>query len=237
MAGAFAPAWGAEVVSSNIVGYNKVTLTSGYNLLGANWNLVGGQDGSLTEVMDATKLPGLDVDTEKFGATVQVWNGAGYTSYGWSGEVGDADLDNTWLTLSWDAANVDAAKGTAFWLNSTTASEVTFSGEVASEDSITVDVAAGYNLIANPFPETISIQDIDAASLSPLNVDTEKFGATIQIWNGSGYSTYGWSGEVGDADLNNKWLTLSWDVATATIDIGTGFWINSDKAGTVVFSK
>ena len=30
---AIGPAWGADVVSSNIVGYNKVTLTKGYNML------------------------------------------------------------------------------------------------------------------------------------------------------------------------------------------------------------
>ena len=114
------PAWAAEVVSSNVVGYNKVTLTSGYNMLGSNFKLVGGENGTLTEVLDATALDGLDVDSGEFSAEILIWDGVGYDTYGWAGVVGDASMDNKWVDEgSWDAVdNVFLEIGKGCWIKS-----------------------------------------------------------------------------------------------------------------------
>ena len=51
---AIGPAWGADVVSSNIVGYEKVSLTKGYSMIGVQFVQVGGgsQDLSSVAVLD-----------------------------------------------------------------------------------------------------------------------------------------------------------------------------------------
>ena len=229
--------WAADVVSSNIVGYNKVTLTSGYNMLGANWKLVGGQSPAMAQVMDASDLPAMDLDSLSFNAQLLCWDGAGYAFYGWSGEVGDEDLDNQWLDDQYEIADIPAANGTGFWIDTSESATVIFSGEVPAEDAVTVNVSAGYNLIANPFPETISIQKITSTDLPAMDLDSLAFNAQLLTWNGSGYSFYGWAGEVGDEALDNKWLDDQYEEATATLDIGKGCWIQTSAPGTVTFTK
>ena len=49
-----APAWGAEVVSSNIVGYEKVSLVSGFNMVGVQFVDVGTQ--AAKSLSSATQL-------------------------------------------------------------------------------------------------------------------------------------------------------------------------------------
>lgn len=231
----YAPAQAADVVSSNIVGYNKISLQAGYNLLGNNWNLVGGQDGLVTEVLDATALPGFD--GEAFNSQLQLWTGEGYTIYGWAGNVGDATYDYQWLnTTTLEPTAIEAPKGTAFWVKAGAATDVVFSGEVASEDTLTISVTSGYSLLANPFPETISIQNIQSANLPGF--DGEAFNAQLQLWTGEGYTIYGWAGNVGDAAYDNKWLdTTTLNPATVNLDIGKGFWIKSTTAADIVFTK
>ena len=233
-----APAWGAEVVSSNIVGYNKITLQVGYNLLGNNWNLVGGQDGFVTDVLDASGLSGLD-SQGNFTSQIQLWEGDGYAIYGWAGDVGDAAYDFKWLdTGTLDPVNIPAPKGTAYWIKTGTSSEVVASGEVASEEKISTQVVAGYNLLANPFPETISIQQIQSEDLSGLD-SQGNFTSQLQLWEGDGYAIYGWAGDVGDAAYDYKWLdTGTLDPATdVNLDIGKGFWIKTGSTANIDFTK
>ena len=227
------------------MGYNKVTLQSGYNLLGNNWNLVGGEDGLITDVLDATAVSGLD-DNGDFTSQIQLWSGSGYSIYGWSGYLGDdaesAPYNYKWLNKSTlEPVNIDAPKGTAFWIKTASPSSVVFSGEVASEDTLTASVSAGYNLLANPFPETISIQQIQSEDLSGLD-DNGDFTSQIQLWTGSGYTIYGWSGYLGDdaesAPYNYKWLNKSTlEPATENLEIGKGFWIQTGSSATIKFTK
>ena len=51
------PAWAAEVYSSNIVGYQKVTLQPGFNLIGAGFVQVGSGDSfALKDVFQGTDV-------------------------------------------------------------------------------------------------------------------------------------------------------------------------------------
>ena len=235
---AIGPAWGAEVVSSNIVGYNKLTLQAGYNLLGNNWNLVGGEDGNVTDVLDAKDLSGLD-SQGNFTSQIQIWEGDGYAFYGWAGYVGDATYDYKWLNQSTlEPVDLPAPKGTAFWIKAGAAADVTFSGEVATNETYTIQVSAGYNLLANPFPETISIQQIQSENLSGLDAQGN-FTSQLQLWEGDGYAFYGWAGYTGDPAYDYKWLNMSTlEPATGVnIDIGTGFWIKTGSNANIDFTK
>ena len=70
-----------------------------------------------------------------------------------------------------------------------------------------------------------------------MDLDTLAFNAQLLIWNGSGYSFYGWSGEIGDESLDNKWLDDQYEEADANLEIGKGCWIQTSTAGSVTFTK
>ena len=108
-----APAWGAEVVSSNIVGYEKVTLSAGLNLIGSQFVVVGGGTATMNELTTAMDgQSGYDDDSYDPTTELRIWTGSGYAQYGWSGDlladspalademgVTDHSLDNQWLKL------------------------------------------------------------------------------------------------------------------------------------------
>ena len=110
------PAWGAEVVSSNIVGYQKVTLQPGFNFVAPQFTAVGGGDLNLQSIR-------LDVsDNDATGTdNIQILNAAGATvaTYYWmpsdmvdSGVAGWVDGD--------DLADVELAPGQGVLLDTTT---------------------------------------------------------------------------------------------------------------------
>ena len=242
------PAQAAEVVSSNIVGYNKMTLTSGFNLVGSQFVKVGG---SVQDIQDFTAsgntMPGLDADS-MFQTELLVWNGQGYDTYGWldaddgtNNEV--PEWNNSWLLYDMSAlAELEMNPGQGYWIKSESAGDVTFAGEVPSEATITTEVVAGFNLLSNPFPEAIPIQNVTSADLPGLDADS-MFQTELLVWNGQGYDTYGWldaddgtNNEV--PEWNNSWLLYDMSAqADVTIGIGKGFWIKPSQAASVTFTK
>ena len=238
----------AEVVSSNIVGYNKVTLTSGYNLIGSQFVNIGQDTQDINELFPGSNtLPGLDANGD-FQSTLLVWSGSGYATYGWMNatdgtDAGDDSYNSKWVLQDFsDFASVDMTPGMGFWIQSSGDAEATFSGEVPEGDSVDIQLAAGYNLISHPFPEAISIQAVQSDDLLGLDANGD-FQSTIQIWTGSGYAIYGWMNatdgtDAGDASYNSKWVLQDFsDIANVTIGIGKGFWIQTPAAATVTLSK
>ena len=71
---AMAPAWGAEVVSSNIVGYNKITLAPGYNLLGIQFSQIGGASLDLSDAVILDETYGGYDSNYDFKSTLRVWD-------------------------------------------------------------------------------------------------------------------------------------------------------------------
>ena len=129
------PAQAAEVVSSNIVGYNKITLNQGYNLVGAKYVEVGGGDRGISKsfVLDES-FAGYD-DSYKFKTRLQMWNGIGYDTYGWAGNSGtevddDPDLDYTWTDLDAEATNKKVGIGAAVWIIAEKAGTITFTSPI-----------------------------------------------------------------------------------------------------------
>ena len=118
---AIGPAWGAEVVSSNIVGYNKVNLSKGYNAIGVQFVNVGGDPKTLLDVVRLDDTYDGYTSAYKFPNQMQIWNGNGYDFYGWAGTSGtevddDPSLDNTWTDLGAEATDATIPYGTAVWI-------------------------------------------------------------------------------------------------------------------------
>ena len=258
----YAPAQAAEVVSSNIVGYNKVTLSPGLNMLGSQFVLVGTQaDQDMNEMAQVTGQNGYDANYNPT-TTIRVWNGGGYVRYGWSGNlledspdlademgVTDHSLDNKWLDDRYEVTDETVSIGSGFWLSAGNAGTVMFSGEVPSTNSVvSVNVAPGLNMLSYPWPVAADMQKIQISGQKGYDANYNPT-TTIRVWNGGGYVRYGWSGNlledspdlademgVTDHSLDNKWLNDKYEVETQPIAIGTGFWISAEKAGTVTFS-
>ena len=133
------PARAAEVVSSNIVGYNKVTLNQGYNMLAVQFAKVGGAAQSIQEVFTGN-LPdmGFDSATDEpiWNAKFQTWNGGGFDTYYWTGSTGndifgEEGWNNVWVVGQYGQggiADVTINVGDPFfiWISSGTGVVATF---------------------------------------------------------------------------------------------------------------
>ena len=138
--GGFAPAWGAEVVSSNIVGYEKIALAAGYNMVGPQFRYVGATD-MVRDIADVGALDSTMAGYNNdwiFQNTMLVWDPAtkGYTTYGWSGTSGtdvdgDPSYDNQWLNESLEVTTDTIPFGAGVWIQAATSGSITFTSPVA----------------------------------------------------------------------------------------------------------
>ena len=245
-------AWAAEVYSANTVGYTRVAVNSGLNLLGSQFVEVG-TDAALDineVVLPAAEVPGLNENYE-FQTLLQTWDGSAYAIYGYCADsqgtelFGDPSWDGKWLTILMDGvATVDIPAGSGFWIQTTGGSTVTMMGQVASAESTSVDVTAGLNLISASYPKAINIQEVvPSAELPGLN-EMYEFQTLLQTWDGTAYAIYGYcaAGQgtelFGDPSWDGKWLTILMDgVADVTLPAGSGFWVQTSGTGTVTFTK
>ena len=183
----------------------------------------------------------------KFATTMRVWNGNGYTTYGWSGTSGtdvddDPDYDNKWLDLKAEIIDEDAPAGLGVWVLAANDGVMTIAGEVSSKTTDSISLSEGYNMVANPYPGAVKIADFCKLDSSFAGYDNKgKFATTMRVWNGNGYTTYGWSGTSGtdiddDPDYDNQWLDQKCEITDAILPFGTAVWINAANDGTATFS-
>ena len=244
------PAWAAEVVSSNVVGYEKINLSAGYNMIGVQFAAVGGNSLGISSVGTLnSEMPGFDEDGF-YAAEMRIWDGNGYNTYGWSGSSGtdileDSSMDNLWLDYTtMEPVEDEAVAGSGFWIKADQAGTMTISGEVPSATSVTIPLAAGYNMVANPYPGSVNISEFGVLDSKMAGFDADGFYATeMRVWDGNGYDTYGWSGSSGtdileDSTLDNLWLDYTTMEPTDTaLPFGTAVWIKAGEAGSITFTS
>ena len=122
----------AEVGSQNVVGYAKIDLAEGFNLIGSQFLEVGATVKDVNDfIYDGSALLGLD-DEWAYQTTMRVWTGTGYVTYGWlDGEDGTnnemPEWNNSWLLYDMSGlADITLNVGEAVWINAPTAGTVTF---------------------------------------------------------------------------------------------------------------
>ncbi len=228
-------------MSSNIVGYQKIQLHGGYNMIGAQFTKVSGGDLNVADndFMPDSTVAGMDSETGDFSTYLMPWTGTGYEQeIYWAGDVGwGTDYDNKWLDSSYQAVNrpFDHSEGT--WLWTPAGGTITVAGEVVTTN-VTVQLTAGFNMICNPFPcETTLASIVPAASMSGMDSETGDFSSYIMPWTGTGYAQeIYWAGDVGwGADYDNKWLDSGYAEASKTFARGEGFWLYTPTACSVTF--
>ena len=242
------PVIATEVTSSNVVGYTKVSLDAGYNMIGVQFQNIGTQTAAITTLgkLDSS-FAGYD-DAYDFPTQMRVWNGVGYDYYGWAGTSGtevdnDSTLDNTWTDLEAYAVTDTLKPGDGVWIVAEKAGTITLSGEVPSMTSgpITYNLSAGYNIVANPYPYAVPVTSFGTLDSSFAGYDDAyDFPTQMRVWNGVGYDYYGWAGTSGtevdnDSTLDNTWTDLEAYAVDAQIGVGEAVWILAEKAGTITF--
>ena len=220
------PARATEVVSSNIVGYNKVKLNCRMTMTSASFQEVGNSSGliSIQSIVPDSSVTPIDWEDEDLpmGSRFLIWNGSDYAdgTYYWTGEVPreiasemEADLhleagsyNNIWVNADYEPVELMLPAGTAFWIDdaartATSTANVVVSGEVVG-DSATKEFSTNnrMTMLGNPFPVAISPNDLTMNGLIGIDWEDEdlKMGSRLLIWNGSDYAdgTYYWTGEV-----------------------------------------
>ena len=249
-------AWAAEVYSANTVGYTRVAVNSGLNLLGSSFVQVGsGEALDINDAIKVSELPGLTDDFSDFATMVKLWTGTGYRTYGYVTAEQANDEENwgwpesgdKWILGDMtDIAAVQVPAGDGFWVQTTGTGSVTLIGQVPAEAETAVNIIPGLNLVSCPYAKEINIQDVKVNGLPGLTEDFSDFATMIKLWTGTGYRTYGYvtteqandEENWGWPESGDKWILGDMtDIADVTIPAGAGFWIQTTGTGSVTFAK
>ena len=216
---AAAPAWGAEVVSSNIVGYNKVDVTANsFDILGSQFTNIGETDIDIQDLI---------TDGLSESDNILFFNGTGYDSFTFFEVTFDEDWNELGAGWQDDASGFRAVKtiapGEAFWIKPVATKKMTFSGEVSAENTYTFVGGNANKLVAIPVPQKVDLQDVTFENIAESD--------SIQIYNGNGYDSYTYFDVTFDEDWNE--LGAGWQDdstgarSTKEVDLGKGFWIKA----------
>ena len=253
---AYAPAWAADVVSSNIVGYSKLNLANGFTMVGSAFLTAGGADTVSIQDIKASGLAGFDWDNFEPGDTLLFWDAAQQmypTTLYYTGDVQTETMTNMGVTAgewfdmdTFAPAAIELSNGDAFWIVGSTANAtVTLLGEVPT-NAPAVTLVSGFNMVANPYPKAAGINDIISTSgLVGFDWDNFEPGDTLMIWDAAQQmypTTLYYTGDVQTETMTNmgvtagEWFDMDTFTAAATeIPVGGAFWIVTANGGTLTF--
>ena len=237
----------AEVESSNIVGYQKITVpANAMDIIGVQFQEVGGGAISLQDIVP-TGYSEEGVDW------VKVWNPTtrryvqafywGESAEGGVYESAEAEepLGPGWGDGEQNVIYADLANGQGFWTQAVVGGSLTIAGEVAA-NAVTIPVNA-MTLVTSTYPGEISLQDVVPTGYSEEGVDW------VKVWNPTtrryvqafywGESAEGGVYESAEAEepLGPGWGDGEQNVVNATISQGQGFWTQAVNGGALTFPQ
>ena len=242
------PACAAEVYSSNIVGYQKLTVPAN------NMTIAGVQFKEVGSAYDVVSLQDIvPTGYSEFGGDwIMVWNPATrqYTdAYYWGksadgGVYENADADEPlgpgWGDVEQNVIDIDIEHGQGFWTQSVAGGTLTITGEVSGANSVSIPANA-MTIVTPTYPGPLSIQDIIPSGYSEFGGDW------IMMWNPAtrqytdayywGESADGGVYENADAEeaLGPGWGDVEQNVVNYTLEQGEGFWTQAVNGGTLTF--
>ena len=246
-------AFGDGIESSNTVGYNTVTINKEYTILGIPFT---GTTGAAMSIQDAVPYcAGMTKGAATSGAdSIQIMDNQGnYVAYfmcnGKSGKANVEGGDGKWVKSGEFAVSSDTmAAGTPFWYvskNYATPYTITVAGQVLSTDSSQTPLNVTYQLIANPYP-----CDLPLNNGIPYTEGMTKGAATsgadsIQIMDDVGnYVAYfmcnGKSGKANVDGGDGKWVKSGeFAVTTDVLPAGKGAWFvrKSDSLANITIAN
>ena len=89
----------------------------------------------------------------------------------------------------------------------------------------------------------LSTAAILSEDMAGFNEDGD-YATELQVWNGIGYTKYGWSGTSGtdileESEFDNQWLDDQLEMVEddVVVPFGHGVWIKAGSAGSITFTK
>lgn len=154
-----------QVLSKNAVGYVKINLAKGFNMIQNSFDSLGAP---IAISNTFASLPNQ--------SRVHFWNGSTYVTIG--------------RTLGgWGAAGSNVLnRGQGFWVEIPQAAAsntytVFLMGEVPDDATKVVSVIPGFNMVGVPYPVATKFGDTRYAAVAPNQT-------RLHVWNGTGYDTY-----------------------------------------------
>ena len=224
------------VESANIVGYQQVTLSQQWTILGVNFTAVDGSNISLQDAIPYVE--GMTAaNTVNNADQIQIQNASGgydtyYMSNGKNAKNATvAGLEHKWAS-GYTAATTTLAPGTAFWFyrkDATSPITINIAGGVSMIASYAKQLDGTWKHIANPYPTDLPLNDGIPYVEGMTAANTVNNADQIQIQNAAGgYDTYYMSNgknakNATVAGLEHKWAS-GYTLATASIPAGKGAW-------------
>ena len=213
----------AEVTSSNTVGYQKVQLTPGFNMISPAFNEIGGDIKAIKNIFQE-KTGWVAADTDAEADYIYIWHNGGY-AYTYFVST-DADENGAWANGedSYTETDDQLPENVGFWLyNRGSARTVNLAGEVPTDDAV-ISIIPGFTMVSNPFAAPIPVKSIVATSGEFVGADTDAEADYIYIWRNGGYDTTYFVST--DADENGAWANGedSYTETEDTIAPGEAFW-------------
>ena len=245
---ACAPAFTAEVTSSNTVGYQKITLAANkMDILGQSFKTIG---------ENTTSVQAIDVagDFSQVGGDwIMVWDDEAETYtrlYYWGASVDGVFTDDTYTTslgAGWGdpgqiVVDLNVNPGRGFWGNAENGGTIILKGEVPTSGEISAE-ANKMKLVVNPYPVDTDIQTIGVGgNFSQVGGDW------IMVWDSENETytrLYYWGASVDGVFTDDTYTTslgAGWGdpgqiVIRHTIPAGHGFWVNAENGGSLVFAN
>ena len=216
-----APAFTAEVESSNIVGYQKITLPENrMTIIGNQFQVVGG---GAINIQDVTPNENFDVDGEDWLRTYDPLTGV-YTSVIFLSEDNCGVEGGAWCDDNAEPVDFEINNGQGVWCKTVHAdSKVSFAGEIASVNTISLPVNR-MTIVCNPLPMAVNIQDI--APNENFDVDGEDWLRTYNPLTGV-YTSVIFLSEDNCGVEGGAWCDDNAEPVDFDIAAGQGFWVKS----------
>jgi len=248
-AAAVAAAGGLMAIeSANVVGYASSSnpAAKSYVMVASSFQDVGQTSLDLNKIA-TTATPATYSTRVASAPLLKIWDPVkeGYTTYYYIDDCEDPEDEDEEIT-AWATGkgeypeNVTLPLGSALWFISQVEANktVTMSGEISSEDDITLSAStAGYTMFANPFPvatdlNTITWKAADGTSaLTPATYKTRTSAPQIKVWDPAieGYTTYYYISDCEDPEDEDEeitaWATAKGEYPSTPIAAGQGFWL------------
>ena len=238
-----------EVKVSNLAGFATVPVKPESNLIGSPFVRLDGKTTDINNLFSWKTF--LGIDDFFFQSMILAWNDDEYHYYGWCGfnqgteELNCPVFDGKWISYTMDAVATNAiSDGHGFWFTTTANQTIVLAGQVCTNAIFTVTITNRYNLLCNPFPAPINIQDVGSSDLI-ADDGVNAFQWEMRLWTGvpDVYDFFAWCNEgegtaKGVPEFDAKWLNINMtEVADETIGIGEAFWIEVAKPLTVTIKR
>ena len=228
------------IESSNVVGYQDITINPGFNMIAFNFQPIDGSEnisiqsfvGNKSDLVAGTGAANSD--------QIQVWDGSAFTVYFYRQykstnpnkfTLGPAWVKNGAIT----APTTDTIpRGSGVWFARPTTSAagvIKVSGAVNAAPK-THDIAAGFNMISSAFPATFALNNgpIDWVKCGAVSGTAQANSDQIQVWDGSKFDIYFYrqykSTNPNKFTLGPAWVKVG-AIGTPTTDTvtrGSGVW-------------